>query len=530
MKKIITLAIVLIYHCSFAQTTTVGFKKGPKQEYTLGQKLSIEVTVENEQNYESDKPISLLVESPEDILITNPPKLEFNPKHGELTKNIGYYIDLEKLKGKTHFTLSLKKHQTNDSYHIAQKDLFVVIKKEATSEFSLALEKLDDQSMNIGLDDDYVFRFQIISKGYRIKKSDKLKLSFQINDSSIKTELEVDEIQQDKTVHTIHIEKSKDNYDKIRKLFKENNKVSLSIASVTHNGNTNIKHSISENSNKLVFNSNNPKLLGNRYDIFLGSNFDIQEEFSTSKFFAEINVFLPNVFNNYGLRGGVYKNNTSTSLEENRRRDTIVSQIQSPMDSITYQRKLVNSTPKVEIENLGLYVEGLYSLKKTDNFNMFIGFHVEVIQRVETYTFENTDLIVLEQETIPLTALPSNPNLVNELTRPTSYTNKYVDSYFGFSLPTFYHHTGTNGKNLEVMINPSLGIGEPGVPLRPRDGNSLSLYGFTQFHLIFGSEKGLKFKIGGEARKYFNFDQAPIITVNLSAAVNLEELFKTSGG
>ena len=353
--------------------------------------------------------------------------------------------------------------------------------------------------------------------------------------NGLKVKHSVQETYGDKTYLIISFKKGERNYKALKDSLLKNKSLTLQLSSVDHSKNENISEIeiIDEKNNTITYDLRKQNNLSNRYDIFFGSNFDIKEKFATSKFFAEINVFLPKmVRNKYGLRGGIYKSNTSTKLEEDRKQTILFTQLESTDPStITYETKSVNSIPTVSIENLGLFAEWLYSLSNSsENFNLFLGFHIEVIQRLERYTFENNSTLTLDVNTISLTELQNDPVLIENLNSSNTHTNKYVDSYFGLSLPVFYHHKNTNDQTLEVMVNPSLGFGEPGIPLDPEIGNPLSFYGFTKFHLILGSEKGLRFKICGEARKYFNFDQAPVITVNLSAAMNLEnleKLFKT---
>lgn len=458
--------------------------------------------------------------------------IPINPFYNEGIVQVKLKWVPDKIKDSTYISFRLRKNDEKDQrFQVSDKGHIIFLKKKEKLSISLGItnsccEKINANFLN---DSKILFNYAIVADepGLTVNDKQEIIIGF-VGVSDVKKTFKVEYNPNSPMVKdSITLKDNKEDFERVKNWILKNRKIELEIKEIKKNEKFNLK--VDDNKKKVTYNYHY-KGLQNKYNIFLGSNFDIQEEFSTSKFFAEINVFLPNVLNKYGLRGGIYKNNTSTEYEESRTDQTIYSQVESTTDSITYNLKRVRSTPKVEIENLGLFVEGLYSLKKTDNFNFFLGFHVEIIQRVEKYTFQNEDLITLETNTISLDSLASNSELIGLLNRPNTFTNKYVDSYFGLSLPTFYHHEGQNGRSLEVMINPSLGVGQPGLLFNRGNPNQISLYGFTQFHLIFGSEKGLKFKIGGEARKYFNFDQAPIITVNLSAAINLEELFKTSGG
>jgi len=529
MKKFVIIVILLSYWVSSAQTTAIGFTQ-EKVNFDLSKKtLTVEVEIKNAAAYKSKDSISfeIVTKTPKVIDSQGPILRVVNPKKSKSPIIIHIPIKSEEAKKEKVFFLEITQKVPSKSYNISQNKLTVVSIEKPKEEFSIGIEKLDDASLEVDIEDSIIFRFNINSKGYRIKKEDNLILQMKFEGAS-EGNKPIEQITQDITYQYIEFKKGEENYTKIKDALTKNNSLTLEVSAIKNDGNKNITGKIEDDKKTIKYNLKKRKRLKNKYDIFLGSNFDIVKEFSSSKFYAEFDVFLPNLINDkFGVRGGIYKNNTSTKLEQDQQQETILSRIDSPTDSISFERKRISSTPNVSVENLGLFVEGMIPIHRDENLSWFIGVHLEIIQRLETYSFDNVDLITLETNTISLDSLANDRRLQEQLSRPSSFTRRYVDSYFGISVPMFYSNSNANGKGLEVMVNPSIGVGDPGLIRRRRENNPIKMYGMTQFHLIFGSDSGVKFKIGGEVRKYFNFFQDPIITINFSAAVNLEEVFKT---
>jgi hypothetical protein len=264
---------------------------------------------------------------------------------------------------------------------------------------------------------------------------------------------------------------------------------------------------------------------GTKYNFYLGANFDLKETLQANSFYSEIDVFLPGQFFTNkkgvtwgGIRAGIYKNNLTTSLKEftgNR----VVYELKvdsSHVDSVTLEQKLVRGTPKTSFSNLGFYAELLMLIHKSKNgqFQAFVAPHAEIIQRVETTTFESDEIIGIQRTTIARDSILNDHRLRALVSSNGERTNKYFNSYFGIGLPTKYI-----SKEIEVFLNPVMGFGDATLSgNRNEQGN---FFGLFQFHLM---ERKHGIKLSGEVRKYFNAGQDPLMVINLSKRFNLDAL------
>ncbi|WP_452601648.1 hypothetical protein [Pontimicrobium sp. MEBiC06410] len=264
------------------------------------------------------------------------------------------------------------------------------------------------------------------------------------------------------------------------------------------------------------------------YNFYLGTNFDLENNIKANSFYSEIDAYLPDLFfknkkGNYfgGIRAGMYKNR-SLSTSKERTADTPLIEIieNSPeSDSVTIENKRIIRTPKTSYDNLGFYAELLLKIYKSKNhdFKMFLAPRAEVIQRIETTSYDVEDFISFGTETIPRDSL-NDRTIRSLLALNRERTVKYYNSYFGLGLPTFY-----NNKGVEIFFNPVIGMGDA-APFR-RSDKSNKFFGLFQFHII---EKKHGIKLNGEIRKFFNANQDPFIVVNLSKRIKLDALLDSN--
>ena len=314
------------------------------------------------------------ISSDEDVLIGGRIiDLVFFPKTADSVKDIGIYIDPLKAKDKSSFMLQIEKRDEDAPFSISQKDHFIYYKAKQKKEVTVGIEKLDDTSLTIDVGDDINFRFHFLSNGCKFEKSDSLKLTL-VFQNGLEVKHSIQETFGDKTHLIISFKKGEKNYEAVKDSLLKNKSLTVRLSSIEHNSNKDISETVDKKNNTVTYNLKRQNKLSNRYDIFFGSNFDLKEKFSTREFFTEINVFLPKmVKNKYGLRGGIYKNNTSTKLEEDRKQTIMFTQLEITDSTITYETRRVNSIPTVSIENLGLFVEGLYALSNSsEEFNLFL--------------------------------------------------------------------------------------------------------------------------------------------------------------
>lgn len=266
----------------------------------------------------------------------------------------------------------------------------------------------------------------------------------------------------------------------------------------------------------------------NAYNFYLGTNFDLEDNVKANSFYSEIDAYLPDLFfknkkGDYfgGIRAGMYKNRSLSTAKE-RTADTRIIEIieNSPeSDSVTIENKRIIRTPKTSYDNLGFYAELLLKIykSKNHNFKVFLAPRAEVIQRIETTSYDVEDFISFGTETIPRDSL-NDRTIRSLLALNRERTVKYYNSYFGLGLPTFY-----NNKGIEIFLNPVIGIGDS-APFR-RSDKSTKPFGIFQFHI---TEKKHGIKLNGEIRKFFNAGQDPFIVINLSKRINLESLLDSN--
>ena len=269
------------------------------------------------------------------------------------------------------------------------------------------------------------------------------------------------------------------------------------------------------------------KINERKYNLHIGTNFDLKDRFEANSFYSEIDVFLPNlVCKKWGLRGGIYKNNSVSTLEE-QERDLLLTEIQENSitnDSLTIVTSQVSSTPTVSYENLGFYAGILFTIKKHkekhSSFEIFASLNFELIQRKEKYTYEDKLIFPLENSRISLDSLANNSMLQRTLSsnRTGTRTRKYFSSYIGIGFPMLY-----NNKHIQVMLNPTFGAGHPGFSINGND--SSKIFGSIQFSLM---EKKFGIKLSGDIRRYWGFGQDPIITLNLSKSFDLTSIFESN--
>ncbi len=265
------------------------------------------------------------------------------------------------------------------------------------------------------------------------------------------------------------------------------------------------------------------------YNFYLGTNFDLEDKIKTNSFYSEIDAYLPDLFfkdkkGNYfgGIRAGIYKNRSLSTKKENTSDTPLIEILEnSPeSDSVTIENKRIIRTPKTSYDNLGFYVELLLKVynSKNQDFKIFLAPRAEVIQRIETTSYDFEDFISFGTETIPRDSL-NDRNIRSLLSLNRERTLKYYNSYFGIGIPMFY-----NNKGIEVFLNPVIGMGDSG-PFNRREDDSNKFFGLFQFHII---EKKHGIKLNGEIRKFFNANQDPFIVINLSKQINLESLIDSN--
>ncbi|PRX53825.1 hypothetical protein [Flagellimonas meridianipacifica] len=264
------------------------------------------------------------------------------------------------------------------------------------------------------------------------------------------------------------------------------------------------------------------------YNFFIGANFDLQNQLSTESYYAEIDVFLKELIplkrkNNFlGVRAGLYKNNSVGRLLENSFSRDVFQVLDSLTvgDTLTLQQRNVRQTPRVSSSNLGFYGELLFNMYKNEkkNFQAFLAFHAELIERTITTEFEEGNFLDLGQFQITQDSLRLDRALQARILSNGPRTEKFYSSFFGLGTPLLY-----SSKSIEIFINPVFGFGDTGDRFS-RDGTFKSFF-LAQFHLL---EQKHGIKLSGEIRKYFNANQNPFVVINLSKRFNITSLLDSN--
>jgi hypothetical protein len=521
----------------FCQANTVVKFRQLNQEYDFStKKIKIEIEVINSRQYSQNSNVPLTFELictniTDDSFfgITKTKGLSIIIEPTEQNIDIEFPINEKVLEKNKYLTFVLKKKGINKNFEIFDSGHTVVLLPKNYNKSIVGIEKLKDfTKLNINLDDLESIKvpFNISVNGDAVNESDNVTAQVSINGKN-KKEFK---FYGNKTKSEFIIKRvdNKKEFDLLINTITEKESFVLNLTKITAANKKNYEVNKKKDSILIeVKKIDKPKA---RYDLFLGTNFDLKDRFEATSFYSEISAFLPEVYESndkstvIGLRGGIYKNNNSINLEESRRQETLLQVENISTDSISYSEKRVNTIPKVEIENLGLFFEVLLRAieSKDKKFRGYFSIRAEMVERREKYTYNSTDLFSLGQNTIALDSLSNNTRLQNDLARPNNYIRKYYDSYYGVGFPMFY--TAGN-KDFEIFFNPVYGIGYPGLILA-REEDVLKRFGAFQFHIVVSDSNILGIKLGGEVRKYFGFEQAPLININLSTRNNLSGALK----
>lgn len=519
----------------YCQTKTVVKFKELNQEYDFSsKKLKIEIEVINSAQYAQNSTVPLTFElvctnitdeSYFGISKTNGRPIILEPTESSI--DIEFPIS-EKILEKTNFlTFVLKKKGLNQGFEIFDSGHTVVLLPKNHNKSEVSIEKLKDfKKLNLNLNDLEQIKvpFNIRVKGDAVRQDDKATAHILINGKNKKEYKFYGDIIQNEFI--IKRNDNKGYFDSLVKTIDKKESIVLKLSKLDAVGKKNLE--INKKHDSILIEVKKIEKAKAKYDLFLGANFDLKDRLEATSFYSEITAFLPEIYKKdntvIGLRGGIYKNNNSINLEESRRQETLFEVNNITADSISYSEKRVNTIPKVDIENLGLFFEVLMrSIESKDKrFRGYLSIRAEMVERTEKYTYNSTDLFSFGQNTIALDSLANDPLLQNQLSRPRDYTLKYYDNYYGIGFPMFY--TATNN-DFEIFFNPVFGIGNPGLIL-PREKNNLRGFGAFQFHIIVSDGNVLGIKLGGEVRKYFAFEQDPLVNINLSTRINLSGALK----
>ena len=338
-------------------------------------------------------------------------------------------------------------------------------------------------------------------------------------------------------------------YEKLSKIISDEEKLELEILELKHTSQYHIEidplnksvrfdlkaanndNTLSEAGKEVKNNLKKPDSLDARYTFYTGVNFNFNESFRFEEAYFEMDISMYNLFKNkWGLRAGIYKSNNSRSLAERFRYEWVHDELnEHNSEDIIYTQRILDVAAKVSTESLGFYFELPYKVIESGNFSAYISPHIELIKRIETYTYEviseSTEQTIIADVYDPVTSL-------KYATLWLENTTQYWDSYIALSFPMLYRNID---KGFEVFVSPILGAGYPqqaadSVLFGALDIPGFSSFGAFQFHLVVSTKENLGIKLGADLRKYFQTEQRPIISVNLSTKIDLSGVMGLTGG
>ncbi|SNY99930.1 hypothetical protein [Flagellimonas pacifica] len=539
--KTFTCLFFILCCISLEGQTIVKFEK-PNQVYDFAEDyLLMKLIVKNETK-EKILPFSLTIYTDEkkDILLypkTSSKGIDIMINGSKNEEIVQIPINKKEASKINHLTLRLSLNNKNQNVNLTESTHTIVFKKprETTFQFKKIHETTSIKRPTQGK---LYLPYTVESSTIAPKKNDSVKLIMKINgiNSKLLVSPKTDTIPiRDMTTKgkfLIKFLKNEDtSFGQSMDSLLENDKVELELIDVKHASTIKAHVSKERKTKKISFKDSilTTSFGSNRYNFFIGTNFDLRDRFEANSFYSEIDVFLPDLSNKgagkIGIRAGIYKNNSVSTLAEYARNAEVLEIVegQTTSDTIAFERNRVRSVPNVSIENLGLYFQAFFTLKekknKNFNFRLMLGGHVEVIERTETTNLSNENLFSFGTEKIATSSLIQNDTLQAKLAASSTRTIKFYDSHYGITLPMFFQ-----SKEIEVFLNPILGIGNPGNRER-LNTTSVKTFGVAQFYLL---ERKYGVKLSGDVRKYFASGQTPIITISLSKTINLSSLFSSN--
>jgi hypothetical protein len=537
MKSLLIALVFLSTINVFTQNNTVVEFKELNQEFDFtSNKIKIQLQVINASEYAKKTTIPMTFQ----LFCTN---IDDESYFG-ITKTKGYSVILEHtdngielefsinekiLQSYNSLTFILKKKGVNSNFEVSNSGHTVTLlpKNHNKSEVSLVeLKSFKQLDLNLNELETIKIPFNLKINGYEIGEEDNAIAKIRLNGKNEKEFSFYGKSFKDEYV--LNRKDNKGYFDSLVNLISIKESLVLKIAKLSSNSKKELV--INKKSDSILVKVKKKDVEKARYDIFLGANFDLQNNLQATSFYSEVAIFLPDLPDIFksksrktNIMAGIYKNSNSTNLEESRRTQLISEIVNTTSDTITYSTKLVNTIPNVSIENLGLYGAIVRDLDVSENkkFRSYIGLHLEVIERRETYTYKSNDLINLGQTNISIQELQANDSLQLVLAKPKTISRKYYDSYYGMSLPMYYT---SRSQDFEAFINPIAGVGYPGLRIENSDKHKIFIA--CNFHLIVSEKDILGIKLSGGIRKYFNFEQDPLININLSTRINLSGALK----
>ncbi len=563
MKIKITIICFLCSVWVYAQTT-IQFAEPHRFLEVSEDFLYVSVQVNNIAQYPADKPIIFqLFSDLEDISIlgiTATRRLDKVILPGQYTngETIRIPVQAEALKGVQSFNLFLGKKEGDEGFTIFQDRCAVILKesKAGNSYIGISVAAMAQPEVDNLLQKKIDIPFTIEARGSYIPvEADEVFAKVKIKGLEGSDSLSTFLVAGPESNYKISIEKKRNPelYKKLRKILAMEAPLELELSGLEHRAKQQIETDPAKKTARIdvkaverlqsglketqrLVRAKKADSLDARYTFYAGVNFDFNNNFKFEEAYYEVDVSLYNLFKNrWGLRAGIYKNNNSRSLAESFRYEWLDNTlVEHDNEDIIYTRKTLDIAANVATESLGFYFELPYKVMESGNFSVFISPYIELIKRIEKYTYEVVGESTEETIIVPV----SNP--VTTLEYATLWqenTTRYWDSYFGISFPMLYRNPGLG---FEVFVHPVIGSGYPRKAADRRSFDvtndlittydpGLSFFSAFQFYLAVSAKDVVGFKLGADLRKYFYAGQRPTISVTLSTQLDLSGIMSLTG-
>ena len=561
MRARFTVLSLLFTVWAFSQTQ-VQFSE-PTQFFDASEGfLNIGILVNNIDQYPLDDPIILQLSSNlEDIDVlgitaTQTMDKTIFPDQYTGLETIRIPVNVKSLEEMKSFNLFLRKKGDNESFGILQGLHTVIISKSNKNTSYVGISSIP----GIALKTDFLLKgkieipFRIETHGnYLPVEADNAIAKVKITGIEKSEGLNEFPLTGAGSTHTFRVEKSRtpEIYKVLRKKLADGEQLELEISQILHKSDHRIEIDRAKRSvkiglrkdagsaymlspiktNALNTEQKETDSLDARYSFYAGINFDFNNNFQFEEAYYEVDVSLYNLFKNrWGLRAGIYKNNNSRSLKESFRYEWVNNDLVEHNDTdIIYTSRILDVVANVSTESLGFYFELPYKVIGSGSFSAFISPHIELIKRIEKYTYEVVGESTEETIIVPVNTIVTSLKYA-ELWKES--TTQYWDSYLGLSFPMLYR---SPDKGFEVFINP---IGGAGYPQQAADSvlydsvnsSGASFFGVFQFYLAVTAREAVGIKLGADVRKYFFTEQKPTISVNISTKLDLAGIMNLTGG
>ncbi len=546
MRLKIIILLLFFTQWSFAQTT-VQFAE-PHQFFDPSEKvLHIKIQINNIKAYASGNPILLEVFSdleddvPLGITKTQHIDKVIWPEDYANGAELQLPVKASALEGIEKFTLFLRKKGENERFIISQHSHIVVLNRNIVhqSHIGIAVPRGNGQTGGTATRETITIPFRLITRGDMPVETDEVVVQVGVKGLKEHDSLAAFRLTGAISNHVFRVEKQQgpETYQHLIALLNAGQQPELEISGITHQSQHQI--AIAPLAQSARFPLKKTGWTDASYSFYLGTNFEFATTFEAKDIYYQVDISLFNLLKSrWGLRAGMYKNNTSRYLEDFMLRPNRYELVGETAEGSIYNLIQTGMAPVVTTESLGFYFELPYKLIDSERFTLFLAPHLELIERRETYSYE-----VAYESVLKTDITNYNIDFLSTRPLPKEKLSKYWESYLGLAFPMRYRDPG---ERFEVTLNPVFGAGYPGpypifttllylgpdydyIQIFETNSNPL-FFGAFGFNIVINPKEAFGIKLGADVRKYFGEARKPVVSINLSTKLEFSKLFDLARG